>query len=366
MELCDTKIVFVINTLDVGGAGKILRFVANSCVNNFKEVEIISFFNAEKKNGLNSQINDYCLDIKMQGIAWRATLLSKLRKKIRESKPDIVCAFISDVASMTRIATLGMNIVFVSAERGDPYTLPRKWIPIVKWAYSRSDYCIFQLAKARDFFGDRVAKKSFVIPNPYTSKVSIYEKPLGKKKTIISVGRLEDQKGFDVLIKAFAKVYKKHADYKLIIYGDGAKRSELEELICDYDLKSCVELPGTIYNVLDTIKDQGIFVLPSRFEGIPNTLIEAMSVGVPTISTDCTPGGPDFLTNHGERGMLVPVNDDEALSEAIIKMIEDDQLQREYSQKGLEILKELEPDRIEKQWRLVFESIIVTTQSCLV
>ena len=349
------KLIFIVNTTAGGGAGKIVRFAAEACSDE-NDVTVIELY----EEGKDIDIDGYHLvrlGCVKRNFAWRINLIQRLRRCIRLHSPRIVCAFISDIAVISRIATLGLRLTFISAERGDPYTQSTKWDRLVKWAYNTSDYCIFQLEKARDYYGSKVVAKSFVINNPCIPPDNVVPYFGERKKTVVSVGRFAPEKGYDILIKAFSNVVKKHPDYKLILYGDGPCKNDLLGLVENLCLKAFVSFPGYISNSETVIRCEGIFVLPSRFEGIPNALIEALSIGIPTISTNCTPGGPDLLTDHGKRGMLVPVGDVKSLENAIDVLIENPELRKEYSLRGPEILSVFSKDVISERWRDAFAAI---------
>ena len=107
-----------------------------------------------------------------------------------------------------------------------------------------------------------------------------------------------------------------------------------------------------------TVRKEGIFVLSSYYEGIPNSLIEAMSVGIPCVATNCTPGGPRFLTKNGERGILIPIKDVNAMTTSLLTMIEDKELANHYGEKGLEVIEDLQESKISRMWENAFHYII--------
>lgn len=351
----DKSILLVVNEL-YAGAGKILLFVADVCAKAGWKVTVATLYDDNIADYQIAGVSFMNFDISQESKFWRLKALSIIRKKVKVIQPMILCAFISDVVFMTRLATLGMKLYFIAAERGDPYTLPAKWIKAVKWAYQKSDYSIFQLKGAQVFFDNRVQMNSSIIPNPYTTGKNIEPYSGKRKKTIVSVGRFVEQKGYDVLINAFKQFKTKHPDYQLIIYGDGLLKDDLVAQTLQLGIQESVSFPGFIHNVPETIREDGIFVLSSRFEGIPNTLIEAMSVGIPTVSTDCSPGGPRFLTDNGRRGVLVPVDDTEAIAAAMSKIADNDKCAIEYSLLGLEIIDVLSPQRIAEKWLKVFDN----------
>ena len=123
-------------------------------------------------------------------------------------------------------------------------------------------------------------------------------------------------------------------------------------------LSDYVSYPGYISGVADSVREDGVFVLSSLYEGMPNSLMEALSVGVPCVSTDCTPGGPCFLTDGGKNGLLVPVNDSRKMADAINMIIETPSLSARLSHLGPTIVNELTDERISRKWIEAFEKIL--------
>lgn len=150
------------------------------------------------------------------------------------------------------------------------------------------------------------------IPEPYIGK---------RKKIFAAVGRLEPQKNFPMLIRAFSEFHKEEKDYQLIIYGEGKERTNLEKFIKQLNLEDAVFLPGRNKDVLNAINDSAAFILSSDYEGMPNALIEAICMGMPVISTDCPSGGPRELIHNGENGLLIDVNSVEDMKKAMKKIV---------------------------------------------
>lgn len=358
-KLKDKRILFVVSQLKVGGAAKMIKYVANLCSSCCEDVVMVTYFDDYTPDDLNGPIKRINLGMTIgKTPLWRIKALSRLRKTIKEGNYDIVCSFLPDVSAMSRLATRGIGVKVVSCERGDPFEFSRFWKTIITWTYKKSDYCIFQLEKARDFFGPEIAKHSFVIPNPFVPSENAAPFEGEHKKTIVSAGRFSRQKRFDVLIKAYSKVRECHPEYKLVLYGEGDSLAEYKSLIKELHLEDSVVFPGYIRNVASQIREDGIFVLSSDYEGIPNALIEAMSVGLPVVATDCTPGGPAFLTGNGERGLLVPIRDVEAMKEAINRLIENPEFSKELAKRATEIVGLLDINVINNMWLDTFKKII--------
>ena len=144
----------------------------------------------------------------------------------------------------------------------------------------------------------------------------------------------------------------------MILYGEGPFLEQYKQQAERLGISGLIEYPGYVKGVAKAIREDGVFVLSSRYEGIPNSLIEALSIGIPCVSTDCTPGGPRFLTKDGNNGLLVPVDDVDAMADSINTIIENAELANRLSELGPTILSELSDDVISKKWIEAFGSIL--------
>lgn len=342
----------------VGGAAKMLSFVANSFDTYGYDVDVVTMFDCTPCDNLNSSIKQTQLVLSQKRLFWRIAAFFKIRRTIKNISSPVVCAFISDVCVMTRIATIGLPIFFASAERGDPFAYKKIWQILEKWTFKKSDICYFQVEKAKSFFDRCNLKRTYVIPNPFILKKDVLPYYGTRNKTIIGAGRLEDQKGFDLLISAFARIHSRYPEYTLIIYGDGSKKEILQQQAKELDIADFIEFPGYVDDLADRLKNEGIYVLSSRYEGMPNSLIEALSVGIPSIAANCSPGGPSYLTKNGERGLLVEVENVDALAGAIELLINNKELYNRLNIEGPKIREELDVNKIRGNWIESIEQIL--------
>jgi glycosyltransferase involved in cell wall biosynthesis len=352
------NIMFVINDHSVGGAAKMIKYVAEVMSNNGQEVTLLSFFNDAPPSDLSGKIKSINLGLKIKGVFfWRIRLIRILRSLLRTYQPSVLCPFISDVCFYTRISTIGLKVVFVSAERGDPYSQSFFWDKVIRWTYMNSDYCFFQLPDARDYYSESIRNKSFVIPNAFWGDTSI-QLPRKRNNTIVTACRFSPEKKVDVLIAAFNIVSKKYPEYKLFLYGEGVCKTQYEEQIELLGLTNKVFFPGYVKDVAKVIKNDKIFVLSSEKEGIPNSLIEALSAGLACVATDCTPGGARFLLEGGKYGIIIPKNEIESMAKAICHLIEDEQLCKQYQETSSFALEKLDKQIIDRLWVDAFNQII--------
>ncbi len=260
-------------------------------------------------------------------------------------------AFVTDGVIDAHMATLGIRKVALASERGDPRSYSFIWRLLSKMIYPRYDGIVFQSDAARKCFGKRVKSRSIVIPNAsFLKDESITSYSGGTKDQIVSAGRFVPEKRFKDLIEAFAIVAEKLPNYELVIYGDGPLRSELNALIGSLGLSGKVALPGYINNVATLFLESKAFVLSSSSEGMPNVLLEAMSIGMPVISTDYGPGGIEALIENGVNGLVVPVGDLEKLADAILFMLTDRDAAMTMGNEALRIKDQFDPRVVGKKW----------------
>lgn len=353
----NSRILFI-TSYYAGGMGTMLSFITSSCLSEFKDIAILHR-DIKKENTFPEGVYSIKIPYQKGGIPvlWRLKELVYIRRAIKKYNPNVICTFGTESSVMTRIAIVGSTSPkIICADRADPYSLSKVWQILVRWAFRKADKCVFQLEPQMLWYGESVTSKGIVIPNPYipTNNVQPFEGE--RSKTIVSVGRYDDQKRYDLLIRAFKQVHLLHPEYRLILYGSGRCESEYNQLIHELNIENCVELAGWCRHPAETIRKAGCFVLSSSYEGIPNSLIEALGAGVPSITTDCSPGGGAFLSDNGRRALLVPREDVQALSKAICTLIENPSIAYELSKNGLEIRDILAPKRIASLWINLFKN----------
>ena len=283
----------------------------------------------------------------------------KLRKLVKQEKPDLVLAMPEKVNVWTVLFLLGTKVPVVVSERNDPHRHPENRLKRIlrSFVYPFADGFIFQTSDAAACFSKSIQKRGVVLDNPLdTSRIPArYEGE--RRKVIVAAGRLHEQKNFDLLIRAFARFYKDHHAYSLVICGEGPEKERLMKTASRLGVAGAVELPGQSRTLLEDINDCAMFVLSSDYEGMPNVLLEAMACGLSCIATDCPIGGVRSLMTNGQDGLLIPVGGERELLAAMERLANDPALSERLGRSAAQIRLRLDETRVAEKWRDYLETV---------
>lgn len=344
-----SKIVFVSGRLGGGGSERVVALLANQMQKHGNEVWIISFGSAEKT---------YDIECQTLIINYRNTIdqILKLRSRICAMAPDTVIAFEYHIGMKTVLATRGMNVKVIISERSDPHAIDNK--PLKKrlrnYCYCRADLIVCQTDDVAAYFSSEIRAKSLVIYNPVKEHLPRWDAQ-NHRKIIVNFCRLERVKNLPLLINAFEPIHHQVPEYKLEIYGDGNEKETLQKLIKMKGMDDCVSILPFTDKIHDLLSQCSIYVSTSDFEGLSNSMLEAMAMGMPVICTDCPVGGAKMMINRYRNGILIPVNDKEKLCEAMMATV--DSLEKEslcYAQAD-RVRSDLSLEKITKKWMAVME-----------
>ncbi|MBE9044416.1 glycosyltransferase family 4 protein [Pleurocapsales cyanobacterium LEGE 10410] len=297
--------------------------------------------------------------------------ISLIRKAIQLSCPDIVISHLTEFNILTTLALLNTNHPVIIAEHCDPNLISygRLWEILRRIVYPFAGRLVSVSQGVEDYFTWLPQAKKIVIYNPFfiphNSGVEVVEIPAGvnpEQQWIMSMGRLTQQKGFDLLLEAFAQVAPQHPDWQLVILGEGELRSDLEQLITKLNLQERVVLPGRVKDPFPLLRRAQLFVMSSRFEGFPLAHGEAMLCGLPVIATDC-PSGPRELIRDGVDGILVPNQDRSALARAIERLISNPEERQRLAMSAPEVGIRFSLNKIIQRWIELSERVIQEKQA---
>ncbi len=285
----------------------------------------------------------------------------KLRKIWRELKPDLILSFIGKNNIMALSTATREDIKVVVSVRADPdmeyntFGLKTSMLS----TFGKAAGIVVQSKGAMEKFPKYIQKKCKILPNSLDPSF-IRKRYIGdREKKIVMVARLHENKNQAMVMEAFKKVLEKgYSDYKLVFYGDGPDRLRLQRLSVRLGIEDNIEFKGNVKHVAEHIEKASIYVLASNHEGMPNSLIEAMALGLACISTDCPCGGPRELIVNGVNGILVPVGDADKMAEAMLELVSNNEYAENLGKKATKIQDKCRPEVTNQQWKDYFDSII--------
>lgn len=349
------RIAFSMANMRGGGAERVVSELANSFAEQGHDVSIMVTKNPECVYPLADNVKLVDLSADDHGILSR---MRSLRSCIKKNSYDVVISFLTGTNIETLLALAGLRVPVVISERNNPFVDPKEWIYRFLRAvtYPLAAGYVFQTPDAQAFFSKDIQKKSVVIMNPINPQLpEPYE---GKReKRIVNVGRLVPQKNQKMFIDAFCEFYKAHPDYIAEIYGEGPLEKELSDHIQAGGMEQAVFLRGFSKDVLTEIASASMFVMASDYEGMSNALIEAVGMGVPSISTDHPIGGARLTIEDGVSGFLVPVGDTRTLAKKMAELADNEELARSISKQGTLIRESLSLQSIARCWIEYIEKI---------
>ena len=351
------KIAFIISSLGSGGAERVLTLIANYFSKN-NDVTILTFSNSEPFYPLNNNIKHIKLDLIKKSHNIFETLINSikrvllLKKVLKEIDADINISFMTHTNIISIIATkLNRQKIIISEDIEYFFYNNRILFLVRKIVYRWADYLVVKTYgdKKNYYFLNKIA----VIGNPLQDNLEEFDFDQ-KEKLILAVGRLDRQKGFDNLIKAYSKL---NTNWKLFIAGEGKERKSLINLIKKLGLDSRVILLGNQKDIFNWYKRASIFVLSSRKEGFGNVLIEAMAMGCAVVSFDC-PYGPGEIIEDRVNGILVENQNIDKLALAIQELIDNDKLRETLSKEAIKVREKYNIKNIAKRWEEVIKKVI--------
>lgn len=347
------KVMFVCQSLGNGGAERVVSVLTDELSEADYRVFILTMTKEKQVYNINENV-----EIVAPHKNYNAGILGKLqrvkiiRDEIIKHKIDVVVAFSHYNAMFSVIASYGLPVRIIGSERNDPAQLKNRKIlnSTRNILYKKLDCLVCQTDEAKAYFPNKIQEKTTIILNPISA--SIIDPYCGEKeKKIVTFCRLEPQKNLRMLIDAFEMLYEEYPDYELNIYGEGSERENLLNYIVSKGLVNVISIKPFCKDVHQKVMKATIFALPSNYEGLSNSMIEAMALGIPTVVTDCPCGGARMVIENNKNGIMVTVDDPKAMYEAFKKIIVSPKFAKELSNNGVKIRDKLNCKKIAKQWK---------------
>lgn len=364
------KIVLVIAQLGPGGAEKVMSIMANYFINLGHSVSLVTIGNSDAFYKLDAGVKLIPLNAAKPSSSFIKSGLNiinrlwKLCKAVKRERPDIAISFMTETNIISIIAGKLCKVPVIVSERTNPWEHPLNGITIKlrTLLYKTAAALVTQTQESKHYY-DKILKSDniYVIHNP----IVLHEYAIDKTNTftdnkiILNIGRLSQEKGQDILIDAFSQA-KASNEWKLWIVGEGNNRDALQRQIDKLNLSEKVLLLGRQKDIKGYLEKVSVYVHSSRYEGFPNALLEAMAMGKPCISTDC-PTGPSELLNDGENGLLVPTENPLALSIAIDRLAEENELRTMLGKQAQISVRKFDYQFIMSEWLDLTEKILKTT-----
>lgn len=387
----EKEIVFIIKLMLGGGAERVVTLLSGAAAEKEYKVSLILTHQNKKDavlNGIDNRINVISLPdensnqksstvfshlimllariVGKLGFDDKASVLkylsrnhssvSWLKKFFKKHKNSSAVAFLYDSIFLSLLAKNEKTKLIIS-ERGDPAQSSgsKTVAAFMKKEFIKADNIIFQSPDAQKWYAENTSVSGTVIFNPVKPDLPSPFKG-ERKKRVINFCRISEQKNLIMLVDAFAEFHKDFPEYELDIIGDPVGNSAdgyidaVKGRIKLWNCESYIHIYPSRSDIHDYIKDYTMFVSSSDFEGMSNSMLEAMAMGLPCVCTDCPAGGARAVIKDGENGLLTPVGDSHALYLAMKKIIENPELANKLSENATKIRYEQSVEKIIKKW----------------
>ncbi len=361
-----SKVAVVLPSLIGGGAERVAIDLANHWSEQSREVSLITIDRSDRSRyPVSNDVHRIGLDLMHESRSWWSAIrnnllrVNNLRRALLETTASSVVSFTDITNVTTLLACRGTGLRTIVCERTDPrhHKIGRAWRQLRKRTYGKASAIVVQTASVRSWAESHGWKCPIVVvPNaaPRWTAAVPTTRAAELPRSIIALGRLSEEKGFHLLIEAFGRIASRYPEWQLSIFGEGNARAHLEQLVNELQLTNRVHLPGWVQDVEALLQSAQLFVLPSRYEGFPNALLEAMASGLACVSFDCD-SGPREIIRHGIDGLLVPPGDVSELAEAIGELITNEPYRKRIAAEARHIVTRFSRDDFYRRWDAVLD-----------
>jgi len=360
------RITFVISSLAMGGAERVMTTMANHWATAGAAISLITLTPRETAPG-------YRLDERVARVglgraqpsqtplhaAWRnLDRILALRTAILRTRPDVVISFMDTTNIVTLLATRGLGLPVIVAEHTDPglKRMHPVWTRLRLATYPRATRLVVLGESSKTYFPPSIQQRTQIIPNPVAISPSTSPVAQSSRPHIAAMGRFGPEKGFDQLITAFATIAPKFPTWDLVIWGDGPLRPELERHRDELGLHQRILLPGLTTAPHDVLREAAIFALSSRREAFPMVLAEALACGLPAVAVNISSAIPHILRD-GIDGYLVPSGDMPAFAASLASLMADDVCRQSMARRAPEVLDRYGVEPVMRIWDELIEDV---------
>ncbi len=365
------RVLLFIHSLGGGGAERVAADLSAHWAEMGREVMVVTQADAAGDvYALHPKVRREVLDTAgegggLRGIWSNVQRVRALRRVVRSFRPDIVLGMMTTASVLSVLACAGLSCRVIATEHTHPpsQTLSGFWQRLRRLTYPRAARVVALTRGTADWLDRHVPGcRLAVIPNPVHFPLPRAEPVLAPvagagRKRLLAVGRLHADKGFDLLIQAYARLASSHPGWDLVILGEGDERRALEAQVREAGLQERVFMPGRAGNVGDWYESADLYVLTSRFEGLSNTLLESMASGLAAVAFDCDTG-PREIVRDGVDGVLVRPNGDvPALVAALDALMRDDAGRARMAQAAIDVRERFSAARVLQKWQELFDGV---------
>jgi glycosyltransferase involved in cell wall biosynthesis len=360
------RVAFVLSGLGAGGAERVVSLISSAWALRGNDVVVIAFDAPEERifHSFNPRVRLVRLAIPADGrisFAAAASTLARiaaLRRTLRDIQPDLVVSFLTKVNVLTLVAAAGLQRPVVVSERNNPtrQEIHPAWNMLLAWLYRRASAVVMQTEASLSCLPRSGRSRATIIPNPIPEPAA-RRAATPASATVVAVGRLVRQKGFDLLLDAFSRIAARHPGWSLAIWGEGPERQSIEAQVEALGLAARVKLHGLSAAPASWTAGASAFVLSSRYEGFPNALGEAMAAGLPVAAFNCAFGPGEMIRNEVD-GLLVPDEDVDALADALDRLMADPALRARLGTAAREAAARFAPEKIIAKWDALAKGIL--------
>ena len=360
------KIAFLTGNLRNGGAQRVVSVLANGISKKGHTVSLLTFAKHEAEYPIADDVElVYMKQSEDEYDQYPLLLrLRDVRVFLKKQKPDVAVGFM-EAGYALFLASRGLGVKCIGSIRNHPERLMERKdfrAVLTRMWFRHADAVVLQTKRQADYVKDLGWKNCAVIPNPIPESISCYSHSAAVREgnatlKIMMAGRLVQQKNYPIALQAFHKLAEDGVDFTADIYGEGKEEKKLRELIESLQLSEKVTLRGWIPNVVEEMCRHHIYILSSDYEGMPNSLMEALGVGMVCISTDCF-SGPAEMIDHGVNGFLVPVGDHDGLYKTLVQVsrMEEQELKSISENAKRRIAEDYNEMHIVEMWEKLFQS----------